>query len=263
MIPLKFGLWWSGKNMSYLRYLTFKSLRHFHPNSEIMLMVSDKYSNNHQWNVEKQDFENNDIKTDYLDKVQDLGVKVIKGTFFEQFAPNFASDLYRWWFLYNFGGFYLDTDQIILKSFESLPLNNDFIYSGYNVPSCGYYTPVGVIGASKQSDIVKAMHENVANQIDVNNYNSAGPFLLKRVLEAKKWTEAMFNAPSSYFYPVPESFMMHLVYDGRFCISNNSYSLHWFGGLPLSQEFNLKYTEEFAKTSNECISVFLRENKII
>jgi len=58
MTSLNFGLWWSGAKLSYLRYLTFKSLRHFHTNSRIQLFVGDKFTNNkHKWHREKQDFE--------------------------------------------------------------------------------------------------------------------------------------------------------------------------------------------------------------
>jgi len=263
MIPLQFGLWHSGSKLSYLRYLTFKTLRHFHPNSIIELYVGNKCNKSgYHWESEKQDFELEIEGKDYLEDLPALNVDIKRTDWFSQFQANFQSDLFRWFWLHNFGGFYLDTDQIILKSFESLPLDNDFIYSGYKADSCGYYTPVGVLGASKGSEIVKKMMGEVPKLIDVNNYNSAGPFALRTILDGKKkWKDRMFNAPSNYFYPISESFNAHTIFNGSFKIPEESYAIHMFLGHPDSQEFNRKYTEIFSKTNNDTISKHLRNEK--
>jgi hypothetical protein len=265
MIPLKFILWWSGSGLSYLRYLTFKSLRHFHPNAPIQLLVGDVFKKeDHKWNVEKQDFEKpEDIKKDYLDELKNLNVEVKHVNLFPQYAPNFQSDLLRWYWLNNYGGFYLDTDQIILKSFEGLPLDNDFIYSAYKAASCGFYSPVGVLGASKNTEIVNFIFNNITKFVDNNNYNSAGPFMLRDVLRIHNWKDKMFNAPSNYFYPIPDSYMVTKIYDGSLKLTDESFAIHEFGGHPITQAFNKIYTEEFAKTSNDTISCFLREKKLI
>jgi len=265
MIPIQFGLWWSGAKLSYLRYLTFKTLRHFHPNAKIELYYGNLFAKSgHQWNVEKQDFEHPDsIKNDYFNALKDLNVTVRDCNLFPQYQSNFQSDLFRWYWLHTNGGFYLDTDQIILKPFDALPLDNDFIYSGYEAVSCGYYTPVGVIGASKESEIADVMMQMVPRLIDPNNYNSAGPFGFRRVLESSEWKDKIFNSPSHYFYPLSESYKVLEIYDGNIEIPNDSYALHWYGGHPTSQEFNKIYNKEFAQTSNDTISKFLREKDLL
>ena len=263
-IPLNFGLWWSGSKLSYLRYLTFKSLRHFHPDAKISLYVSDNFKKDgHKWNVEKQDFEQENDFKNYMSELKDLDVEIINCDKFDNYQPNFQSDLFRWWFLKENGGFYLDTDQIIVQSFDNLPLNSDFIYSAYLAQSCGYYTPVGVIGASKDSQMVSTIHELLPQFIDPSNYNSAGPFMFRRMLGYQRWLDLMAHVPFYYFYPVPESQFVSCIYDGSFEVKDKSFALHWYGGNPLSQEFNNKYTEEFSKKSNDSISVFLRNKKII
>jgi len=266
MIPIEFGLWWSGSKLSYLRYLTFKTLRHFHPDAQIILYVGSKSKKDgYKWNVEQQDFESSDITRDYLGQLKDLNVEVIKVDWFSQYPSNYQSDFFRYWFLQS-GGFYLDCDQIILKSFESLPRdcrNCDFIYSGYKAATCGYYTPVGLLGASGKSKLVRYMMQVLPKVIDLNNYNSAGPFALRDVLQSTKLEDKLFNAPSKYFYPVPESIYVNNIYDGAFVVPEESISIHWFGGAPLSQDFNKKYDEKFAKTSNDTISKFLREKELI
>ena len=58
MIPLRFGLFWAGDTLSYLRYLTFKSLRHYHPDAKIQLYLTKEYNKDkHHWSCEGQDFE--------------------------------------------------------------------------------------------------------------------------------------------------------------------------------------------------------------
>jgi hypothetical protein len=262
MIDLKFGLFWSGSKLSYLRYLTFKSLRHYHPDAEVELYTTDKFKKDgYKWNIERQDFELEDEGKNYMEDLSDLGVKIYSGRCFEDYAPNYQSDFFRWWWLSNNSGFYLDTDQIILRSFETLPRDSQLIYSGYKAKSCGYYTPVGVIGADKPK-IVDTINKLLPQFYVAENYNSLGPFMFKHILEINKW-DGLENVPSHYFYPLPESYMMSEAYQGDFTLAEDSYAFHWFGGLPLSQKFNTLYDEEVAKRSKDTISRTLRDRGII
>jgi len=72
-----------------------------------------------------------------------------------------------------------------------------------------------------------------------------------------------FNAPFQYFYPINSSKDVKRLYEGHFKMDEETINVHWFGGHPLSQEFNNNYTEEFAKRSKDWISKFCRENCII
>jgi hypothetical protein len=72
-----------------------------------------------------------------------------------------------------------------------------------------------------------------------------------------------YNAPPFYFYPAPICDRMKNVFNGKMKLKKESFSIHWYGGCGLSQEFNRNYTEEFAKTSNDTISVFLRSKRLI
>ena len=255
-IPLNFGLFWSGSKLSYLRYLTFVSLRHFHPDSTIDLYVSSKcVKDGYKWANEKQDFEI-DIGEDYTERLKDLGVVIHEINDFAQYQPNFQSDFFRWWYLKEFGGFYLDTDQIILKSFNGLPLYKNLIYSAY-----GPYFPVGVIGASKISVVVKRVNKVIKNHYNPNDYNSLGPWMFRDVMKSMDIKEG-YNAPKHIFYPINFSHDVNKIYSGKFEVPDGSRSLHWFGGHPLSQKFNKAYSEEMLKTSNDTISRWCRDNEI-
>ena len=254
MIPLKFGLFWSGTKLSYLRYLTFVSLRKHHPSAEIELYISNSHSKDVTWRSEKQDFQDGVETQDFIEGLPDLGIKVVEADMFPTYAPNYQSDLFRWWWLYNNGGFYLDTDQIILKSFNTLPLDMDFIYSTYRAQSCGIYSPVGVIGSAKECPIVKDIMDEMTELYKPSDYNSLGPFMFRNLFmkHKDKWEKEnkMFNALPNAFYPVSESHMVKSIYESDIHIANESYALHWFGGSPMSQEFNRKFTMAYASENH-------------
>lgn len=266
MIPLKFGLFWSGAELSYFRFLTFASLRKHHPNDEIELYLSKSSSKNISWVNEKQDFQyENNYSKNYIDELNKLNVKVIEMDLFSTYAPNYQSDLFRWWWLYNNGGFYLDADQIILKPFNDLPLQSDFIYSIYKAQSCGIYSPVGVIGSSKGCKIVKQIMNEMISCYNPKDYNSLGPFMFRDLFfkYREKWEKEniMFNAPPNFFYPVSESYMIDKIYNSVIHISEESYSLHWYGGHYKSQEFNKIFDEDYKGNINT-ISVLQKKSRI-
>lgn len=264
-IPLKFSLFWAGSNLSYLRYLTFKSLRHFHPDSEIQLYISDGYDKNvHKWGGESQDFESPQDGPNYLDHMSDLGivVKHVEYVISSKICPILQADVFRWAWLRDNGGFYLDTDQIVTKSFSTLPLESEFIYSRYIECQCGDYCPVGVLGMEKGSPISETAIQTVMKSYRHNSYNSSGPFMMRNMLREVDLSRS-FNAPSDYFYPIDSSSKVDQIYSGTFSIPSDSFALHWFGGHPISQQFNKQYTEELSKTSDDTISKTIREIGII
>lgn len=271
MINLKFGLFWSGTKLSYLRYLTFLTLRYHHPDASIELYVSDSCRKDGlKWAEEEQDFQTDEEGEDWLEKLTDLNVSIVKTNIFPDFAPNFQSDLFRWWWLQKEGGFYLDTDQIILRSFNGLPLESDFIFSMYDAESCGRYAPVGVLGASPSSKMVRYVKNHIMDYYNPDVYNSIGPFMLRDVAERIQKSpyvdgEILFNAPSCYFYPLSESYMVSKLFNEQvdFGISQSSYALHWFGGSPVSQRFNRSYTEEDARNNNDKISEIIRNMGVL
>lgn len=264
-IELNFGLFWAGAKLSYLRYLTFASLRHFHPSSKITLYVSTEFNKTvHNWNNEKQDFENNYNDRDYINELSKINVDVIpiKAIGSPEYCLILQADIFRWLWMRDEGGFYLDTDQIILKSFSNLPLDNEFIYSRYMEPQCGDYCPTGVLGLEKGSKLADMAIATITDSYSPNNYNSSGPVMLRKMM-SNIHVPRSFNAPSRYFYPIHTSMDVWKIYEGGFSPTYESLAMHWYGGHPLSQSFNKKYTEEFSKTSNDFISKFIRENKIV
>lgn len=271
MIPLNFGLYWTGAPISYLRYLTFKTLRHFHPHSRIQLFTNkyDKNKKRDYAGFPKQEYMNpNNIKKDYFLKLKDLGVETVVINLTDKYLPFQQADIYRWSFLKHQGGIYLDPDQIILQSFDSLPLKKyEFLYSSYKVNSPyafnGEFSPIGVLGASLKSKITEYVTGHLMGYMKDKNYNSLGVLMMADVKNKIDMSEA-FNAPPQYFYPAPICDYLGDVFSGKIEIKKDNYSCHWFGGSEPGQQFNEKYTEEFARESGQdTISKFLRGKKLL
>lgn len=262
MIPKKAYFYWGkGTPLSYLRYLTLASFRKFHPDWE-MYLYQGTSKNYKIWNTrDRQDFMTRG-NIDYMDKVTELNVKKKEYKKHGDKAPNFVSDFFRWDILSENGGWYFDLDQIFCKSFDDL-CGWDFIFG------CKAMLYVGVLGIKKESELAKTALSAVSKIYSPDDYISAGPRLIKYLWKSnKKFKEALTKGkirctPKVNFYPIANSDEVKSLYSGKFVISEETYALHWFGGHPVSQRYNKKYTPAFAKASQDTISKFLRKKDII
>jgi len=156
--------------------------------------------------------------------------------------PNYASDLLRWEVLYEYGGFYFDLDQIILKSFDDFE-NYDIVWGGNKIDYSG------VVGMFKHCPIADIMNKKTNEAIKTAvNYCDAGNWLWSEFVNSPAGKEEMkyyqlYKTPQHFFYPIEQSFMMKDFYDCKKSEITDSairkaYALHWFGGHPDSQKFN-------------------------
>lgn len=259
-----FHLFWAGDHLSYLRFLTFKTCRLHHPDAKIILHHSPSYISHTNWPREKQDYQS-DMGKNYFDSLKDIGIEIQIVDKFKDFAPVYQADFLRWEILKNQGGIYLDTDQIILKNFEPL-LNCEMFYSAYALDAGIMYYPIGVLGSIKNHWLSVEMIKKLNAAYNPNVYQSIGPDLFRsfmnetEIVNKVENDSTIINYPQTYFYPAPEpDKYCEKMFAGE---SNHklvdSYALHWFGGYQPSHIFNSKFTEEFAKTSNDLISIQLR-----
>ena len=259
MIDLKFALFWSGSKMSYLRYLTFKSLRKFHPQSKITLFVANKCKKSElNFEGKKQDFyDDKFVEKCFIEELKLLDVDVRYFDAFSDFHPNFQSDLFKWWWLSNFSGFYIDTDMLIVKSFDSLPLDKDLIFSQYDTKNNGKYASVNVIGSSGNSKTIKYCMDNIYSFYSKNQYTSIGSDIFKHALSLNMENNC-FNAPFAFFNPISDDFMIEVIFRNNVQLSSLTYGIHWFGGNIASNEFNRVYTKDYIERSNDTISAHIK-----
>jgi len=129
----------------------------------------------------------------------------------------------------------------------------------------------GVLGASKDSIVPKTINQKQTEILEggsVKGYNELGNLFLNKCFQEewyKNLKEKHFISGPEYFYPIETSPEVYLLYQGKIKIAEleNNYAVHWYGGHPLSQEFNAKYTEAFARESMDSISVYCRKLGVI
>ena len=271
IIPKVANFYWNNETpISYLRYLTLLTFRHFHPEWEMNLWISDSNRNN-VWDgvTEQQEFQRDDNGTNYISYAIELGVKFKKLdlNLSEVLAPNYISDLARFNTI-DGGGWFFDLDQIFTRPFDDLCDGSDF------VTGVGYVDRIncGVLGASYSSMIPRMIrgiqYDKLKVSTQLKGYCELGNHLLHDSLQepwAKTIDENLNITKSEVFYPISTSPEVVKIYSGELNIAEleNNYAVHWYGGHPISQEFNRNYTEAFAKLSNDAISVYCRKIGII
>jgi hypothetical protein len=258
MIPKTFHLYWSGGPINYFRYLTFLTLRRHHPDWQIKLYTNPKHGHA-EWKECSQDF-HHEQWTDYTAEVYEICDSVEPWEKHQDKAPNFQSDFFRWEILRDCGGWYMDTDQIILKPFETRGFF-DMVYADYNG-----YCPVGVIGMVKGFGFCEHMLEQIERVYTPGNYNIAGPWAMREALNSYKRIDNAHYFNSGWnFYPIPYSKYIYTMYQENIkglchSIDDSAYALHLFGAHPDSQAYAKMLTPEVARIRNDWICRHLREN---
>jgi hypothetical protein len=99
------NFFWSGNDWSYLHYLTIKS--HLKVNHNVIIWLHGKQPNSKYW------FTKN-ITVNNADDIVNITDFIKKGGNFKT-----ASSLWRFIFLYKYGGWYADTDAVALKTWPN------------------------------------------------------------------------------------------------------------------------------------------------
>lgn len=122
----------------------------------------------------------------------------------------FKSDIVRYEILYKYGGVYIDTDFLCLKSFDSL-LNLDFFAGTGHLSDPLFFN--GLIGSKKNNNfLLKVIEEikkiSISDDKNKNNFdkiiNTTGPgFISKLFFNYIDMNKNSVIFPASYFYPLP------------------------------------------------------------
>lgn len=258
MIPKRMFFYWDKPYFSWMRYMTLYSFRKMNPDWEMVLCLSvDK-----EWDLNgdhQRDFSNYK-GPNYFDKITELNVIIEDAEFpkelansFKMITPIHYSDLYRYYRLYNDGGFYSDMDVLYFRSMSNI--YDKIMQSEANtvVYACSDYIAIGLLGADKGNEFYK---ELVLSAIDKKSYKmweTYGELLfysffdigsdrltLINKIENKYKTLKVFNIPKSlvYHYDAFEILDVYATSFGIETFSPDSIGYHWYGGHPTSQEYN-------------------------
>lgn len=123
---------------------------------------------------------------------------------------SFKSDLMRLEALYNWGGFYIDTDVFMIKSFDDL-VNNDMVLLGnQSIPTEPFYFGSAVMASPPKNihvlEMLKQAIEHAKEDHKLSNYSHLWNAFLPKVLNnyATNTNNSFIKTmPDKAFYPVP------------------------------------------------------------
>lgn len=161
----------------------------------------------------------------------------------------FVSDYMRLKVIFNHGGIYLDTDMVVLKSFDNLLSSNCFLGAENSE-----YLNAAIIGAVAKNDIIKfCLNYYDEIKFDRNNLlNLSIPKILTKAIHSVATVKNSFAEqlvvsdlviyPNTVFYPFPYEYRWDVL-NYRNYIKSESYAVHlWVGSWLELDEF-----EEFKR----------------
>jgi hypothetical protein len=275
---------WGGSALSWMRYMTLYSFRKFNPDWEMILCLSENTITKKNWDsYETQDFYNY-VGSSCLEKISELSIHIESVKFPDDFKANIISpvhesDLYRYYKLYNDGGFYSDMDVLYFRPiddfYNSLCENNtDTVL--YHCPS---YAAIGFLAADKDNCFYKDLF-NFATSIEtVSSYQAFGVGLIYQFCEIEKNRVSIDSIgdilrskyKSLNIYSIPDFLVYQYDWTEVSKVFSKAYDIskfnqkaigyHWYAGSPVSQGYNKLLNEnnyrEYKTTFSELVKGIL------
>jgi len=259
----KAHFFWSGKGMSWLRYLTLWSFRKFNPDWEATLYTSAvEWKRSPVWKDPPHKV--NFIGRDWFPEVEKLGVKVASVDFEKIGFTNDAhgahkSDFLRWYLLDTIGGFWSDLD---ILYFHPLPAGDiaPFQFSVTADPwPATYY--IAYVAAEPGTPITRALRRESARQYREDQYQSIGSAMFHSLYpDARRYHTyhpglRVGIIPAKANIPVPWGDVGHF-FAGHCGVDvdlADSIGLHWFGGSDLAGAWENLLTPETVGKHNSLV----------
>lgn len=211
-------LYWGGRKLSWLRYLTVKSFLKHNPDWKIKVYYPAKPTVGNKWHTAEQT-----IGYDGKDWFPELEAELIPFDMETIGESNdmpevHKSDLFRLWAIHEYGGVYSDFDILYTKPF---PETRGTLYCWH--PD-GHYA-VGLIGGEKGSKVFADLLE-ASRGVGTNKYQVYGSTLWGKVLEEKP---EGWNIPRDLVYPFGWQEVDGL-FTGNKKLPKEAVGVHWYGG---------------------------------
>ena len=256
MIPKQLFFYWSGRYMSWLRYMTLHTARFWNPDIEIKLYVSSDPKNKvKRWPERNAQDSFYYEGKNYFDKVEQLDIELEEWEAPEGYTgiePAQKCDMFEWQHLYTHGGFYADMDIIFTKSIDSL--YEDCCHADTLVCYQNYFS-IGFMGSQKENDFFGDLYKNCFKTYQVDNYQTLGATNMYLMLsDSKHYGDANNNInflikihqryPNTQIYNMPFDLLYKYDYNHISEIFSGIYDyknllgLHWFGGSKFSKYWN-------------------------
>lgn len=242
--------------MSFLRFMTLLSCRHYNPDLEIVLIRNDKCSNP-SWNTTEIQDKTIYNGINYIEAIKYLNIttKQLNFDFFKKLDKNISDihtkDILNWYLLSKFGGIVADMDILftssVIPTIENLNLEKvDIFLTCYE--HYKNYIPVSIMFGTANT-FFKDVCDQAIKNYDSSVYECCGTNCIKQNglveiqnaytnLKVKKMPVELFfpfftlgfNNAISYFF---ETIKLDI-------LPKENIGLHWYGGNITSQKYNNK-----------------------
>jgi len=253
----------------------------------MVLYLSDNSVVDKNWKgPEEQDFSNY-TGENYFDKIKDLDVEIkdveLPPEFIEKFkgiSPVHESDIFRYYALYKYGGFYSDMDVLYFRPIDSLYDALTKRGADTLLYQCDEYVAIGMLGSSVDNPFFKGIYDSCLQVEQYNNYQSFGNNHIYTLYDASPTQPYILDKiqdryPNLTIYNISKSLIYHfdwtkIAYNYKTPVgiggfNGKSIGYHWYGGSPISQDFNNKMNENnydrFRTTFSELTKKILTKNE--
>lgn len=254
LIPNTANFFWAGSKLSWLRYMTLYSFRHYHPDWQMLLYRSTGESIVKSW--QSHEMQDSDAYTgpDYTPRLASLNITLEDyAPPFPKLAPAHASDFFQWELLSTKGGFYFDMDILFVRPLPYVRLiNQDAVFCLSN----GFMT-IGMFASSPHCRLFMDIQSSAENNFTPGKYQCTGAEAIYRLANVwPKWGSyknpgvmalnylcrkyqdlKIINMPSTAVYPFTYR-EVSKIFQQVVSVPINCYGIHWFGGSALSQQWN-------------------------
>lgn len=258
MIPKRMSFFWASETMSWLRYMTLKSFRHFHPDWEMVLYRAPAV-----WKKTWDSYETQDCDVyhgpDYTAWIDSLDIEFIDWKPpIDELAAAHASDICEWEILSTVGGFYADMDILWVKPLDYEKLcNSDVVFCF----SDGF-AAIGFFGATPDNPLFATIRSTALSGYEAGKYQNTGAEAIYRLGGIANWGAVHDCGLISFrklalkyknlkftrmkdctVYPFDYS-TIKSIFNEENPVPEDCHGIHWFGGSRVAQAANGILTEE-------------------
>tara|TARA_R110002012_G_scaffold156060_1_gene316909 strand:+ start:6114 stop:7724 length:1611 start_codon:yes stop_codon:yes gene_type:complete len=266
-IPKVANFYWGSQKMSFMRYMTIKSFKKHNPDWSVHLYMPKSVSTETAWR--KIDDHHQNDSTDYKSKedyfeqlLSEEPIKIIKVDFSKTVVGSSGSephksDFLRWSVLYQKGGLWSDMDIAYHKPMTELYFNNyensqtDLVvsYDERHTENGVNLTPIGFLLTKPKNSFFNSLTKKSIKLFDPNHYQSIGANMWMNVypnIESIRQSHHLrvLNLDYNVVYQFDWNNLDQIYQSRTKKLNDKSIGIHWYGGHPISQQFNNKINHE-------------------
>lgn len=243
-IPKVLYLYWGrNKKLSYLKFQTVKSFSRLNPDWKIKVYYPLVINIDEPWKTHEQKSYNFQGQ-DCFPKLSEINnIELIEFDFgdvgiINEIPEVFKSDLIRLYLLGEYGGIWSDFDILYLKSISESSFNTEQFKDKETLFCCHHGShSVGFLGSSKNNKDYKTLFNKAKFSCVETMYQSLGNGLLNREYQGNL-LEHQLNIGYDTVYPIKWTEIQEIFSDSELGINDATIGIHWYGGSPITSEFD-------------------------